>query len=161
MKIGKALGIDGIMVEMLKYGEDVILEWILWMCSLAWEQGEAPEKWRQAITIVPLNKGKGSRSDCNSYTGISLLCAPRKVCGRVLNERMMKLTDESIGDKHTIVLKMIAGKHLGKDRKLHAAFMDLGKAYDGVDKKGLWDVQRICSLDGQLLKVISSFFKDT
>ncbi len=30
-------------------------------------------------------------------------------------------------------------KYLEKDRKLPAAFMDLEKAYDRVDRKGLWD----------------------
>ncbi len=33
----------------------------------------------------------------------------------------------------------VSGKILEKDRKLFVAFMDLEKAYDRVDRKGLWD----------------------
>ncbi len=31
--------------------------------------------------------------------GISLLSVPGKIYGRILNERMMKITDKSVGDK--------------------------------------------------------------
>ena len=40
-------------------------------------------------------------------------------------------------------LKVILEKYLEKDRKLFAAFMDLEKAYDRVDRRGLWDVLRV------------------
>ncbi len=36
------------------------------------KKGEVTEDWKRAI-IVPLYKGKGSRSECSSYRGISLL----------------------------------------------------------------------------------------
>ncbi len=41
--------------------------------------------------------------------------------------------------------------YLGKDRKLYAAFMDLEKAYDRVDREALWNVLRIYGVGGQLL----------
>ncbi len=40
-----------------------------------------PHDWKTAI-IVPLYKGKGSRNECASYRGISLLSVPGKVYGR-------------------------------------------------------------------------------
>ena len=36
------------------------------------ESGVVPEDWRSAVTI-PLSKGKGERTDCKNYRGISLL----------------------------------------------------------------------------------------
>ncbi len=54
------------------------------------------EDWRKAI-IVPIYKGKGKREECNNYGGISLLSVPGKIYGRILNERMMKVTDKSVG----------------------------------------------------------------
>ncbi len=44
--------------------------------------------------------------------------------------------------------------NLGKDKKLRAAFMDLEKAYDRVDREALWSVLKIYGVGGQLLKGI-------
>ncbi len=106
-----------------------------------------PEDWRKAI-IVLFYKGKGKREECNNYRGISLLSVPGKIYGRILNERMMKITDKSVDDKQggfwkgrgcvnqIFAVKILVEKYLEKDRKLFAAVMDLEKAYDRVDKKG-------------------------
>lgn len=40
---GKVPGVDGISAEMLKYGGDAVVEWMLLICSLAWDQGVVPE----------------------------------------------------------------------------------------------------------------------
>ncbi len=96
LKVGKAPGPDGITAEMLIYGGEIVVDWMMWICNLAWEQSKVPEDWRKAI-IVPLYQGKGNREECNNYRGISLLSVPGKIYGRILNERMMKTTDKSVG----------------------------------------------------------------
>ncbi len=62
LKCGKAAGMDGVTGEMLKYGGDAVVEWTLLICEQAWKKGEVPDDWKKAI-IVPLYKGKGSRSE--------------------------------------------------------------------------------------------------
>ncbi len=44
-----------------------------------------PDDQKKAI-IVSLYKGKGSRSECSSFRGISLLSVPGKICGRNFTE---------------------------------------------------------------------------
>ncbi len=61
-------------------------------------QRKVPEDWRKAI-IVPLYKGKGKREECNNYRGITQLSVPGKIYGGILNERMMKITEMSVGDE--------------------------------------------------------------
>ncbi len=39
LKCGKAAGMDGITAEMLKYGGDAVVEWML-ICERAWKNGE-------------------------------------------------------------------------------------------------------------------------
>ncbi len=125
---------------MLKYGGEIVVDWTVWICNLAWEQSKVLEDWRKAI-IVPLYNGKGNIEECNNYRGISLLSVPGKIYGRILNERMMKITDKGVGDEQggfqkgrgcvdkIFVVKILVKKYLEKDRELFAAFMDLEKAY--------------------------------
>ncbi len=74
---------------------------------------------------------------------------PGKIYGRILTERLMQVTEKKVGDEQgrfrkgkscvdqIFTLKMLMEEYFGKDRKLYAAFMDLEKAYDRVDRKVL------------------------
>ena len=55
---------------------------------------------------------------------------------------------------------MTVEKYLGKGRKLYAAFMDLEKAYDRVDRMALWDVLGIYGVGGHLLEGIKAFYRE-
>ncbi len=57
-------------------------------------------------------------------------------------------------------MKRLVEGYLGKDKKLYAAFMDLEKAYDRIDREALWSVLRIYGVGGQLLKGIQAFYKE-
>ncbi len=46
-----------------------------------------------------LYKGKGNREECNNYRDMSLLSVAGKIYGRILNERMIKITDKRVGDE--------------------------------------------------------------
>ncbi len=39
-------------------------------------------------------KGKGNKEECNNYRGINLLSVPGRIYGRILNERVMKITEQ-------------------------------------------------------------------
>ncbi len=95
---------------------------------------------------------------------------PGKIYGRILNESMMKITDKSVGEEQggfqngkrcidqIFAVKILVEKYyLEKDRKLFAAFMDLEKAYDRADRKGLWDTLRVYGVGGKLFEGIKSF----
>ena len=45
---------------------------------MAFENGVVLEDWRSAV-IVPLYKGKGERTECKNYRGISLLSVVGKI----------------------------------------------------------------------------------
>ncbi len=40
---------------------------------------------------------------------------------------------------------------------MYAAFMDLEKAYDKVDRQALWDVLKIYGVGGQLMEGMNAF----
>ena len=47
-------------------------------CNIAFESGVVSEDWR-SVVIVPLYKGKGERTECKDYRGISLLNVVGKI----------------------------------------------------------------------------------
>ncbi len=55
---------------------------------------------------------------------------------------------------------MLVKEYLGEDRKLYAAFMDLEKAYDRVDRNALWDVLEIYGVGGQLMEGMKAFYRE-
>ena len=50
---------------------------------MAFEIRVVSEDWRSAV-IVPLNKGKGDRTECKNYRGISMLIAVGKIYAGIL-----------------------------------------------------------------------------
>ena len=54
---------------------------------MAFESGVVPENWRSAA-IVTLYKGKGERTECSNYRGISLLSVGGKIYAGILVDRM-------------------------------------------------------------------------
>ena len=71
VKNGKATSSNEITGEMIKGGGDRGLDWMWRLCNMAFESGVVPKDWRSAV-IVPLYKGKGERTECKNYGGISL-----------------------------------------------------------------------------------------
>ena len=71
-KNGKATGEDEITGEMIKGGSGRVVDWIQKLCNITFENSVVIEDWRSAV-IVPLYKGKGERTECKNYRGISLL----------------------------------------------------------------------------------------
>jgi len=171
LKMGKAPGVDGITAEMLKFGGEVVIDWMHVICNLAWKQGAVPGDWVKAI-MVPIYKGKGCKDECGSYRGISLLSIPGKVYGKIIIERVMDITESRISEEQggfrkgrgcvdqIFSVRMTAEKYLTKGRKLYVAFMDLEKAYDRVDWNAMWDVLKIYGVGGPLLNGIKAFYKE-
>ena len=47
---------------------------------------------------------------------------------------------------------------MGKD--VFCVFMDLEKAYDMIDRQGIWQMLRMYGVGGKLLKAVQSFCKE-
>ena len=50
---------------------------------MTFESGGVPEDWKP-VAIIPLYKGKGERTECSYYRGISLLSVVGKIYVRTL-----------------------------------------------------------------------------
>ena len=65
---------------------------------MAFESGAVPEKRRSAV-IVQLYKGKGERTECEIYRGISLLSVVGKINEEILVDRVRRGTGDLIEDE--------------------------------------------------------------
>ena len=148
----KAPGIDGLPAEVYKYGGDQLLEKLTSLFTLCWSKGEVPGDLRDAV-IVSLYKNKGEKSDCSNYRGVTLLSTAGKILARVLLDRLIPAIAEEVlpesqcrfranrGTTDMIfILRQIQEKCREQNMALHAAFMDLTKAFDTVSREGLWRI---------------------
>ena len=70
---------------------------------MAFESGVVPKDWRSAV-IAPLYKGKGEKSECKNYRGVSLLSVVGKIYAGVLVDRVRRVTGGLSDDAHTWIL---------------------------------------------------------
>nr|VZH91275.1 unnamed protein product [Spirometra erinaceieuropaei] len=132
---GKAPGSDAIPTEM-------------------WRQGEVPQDFKDA-TIVHLYKRKGNRHVCDNHRGISLLNIAGKILARILLNRLNNHLEQGLLPesqrgfcRHRGTTDMIfAARQLQEKCQemrthLYSTFVDLTKAFDTVNREGLWKIMQ-------------------
>ena len=145
MANAKAVGPDGLPVELLKLGlqqDRTILRELHRLTILIWRQGKVPQQWKGAAITV-LHK-KGDTTECGNYRGISLVSHAGKVLVKAVARRLSAyceakglLPEEQCGfrpDRSTTGMIFVVRRLQEVERKagvsLHMCFIDLQKAYD-------------------------------
>ena len=59
------------------------------------------------------------------------------------------------------VVRLVCEKYLVNGKDVFWAFMDLEKAYDTIDRHGMWQMLRVYGVRGKLLKAGKSFYVDS
>nr|VZI37250.1 unnamed protein product [Spirometra erinaceieuropaei] len=119
-----------------------------------WRQGEVPKDFKDA-TIVHLYKRKGNRQVCDNHRGISLLNIAGKIFVRILLNRLNNhleqglLPESQCGFRcHRGTTDMVfAARQLQEKCQemrthLYSTFVDLTKAFDTVNREGLWKIMQ-------------------
>ena len=88
IKAGKAPGVCGIYPEYIQHGGNDAIRTLHKIVTHVWKEEMVPEEWHQGI-IIPLYKGKGSKSECSNYRVITLLSVPGKVFAHVILARLV------------------------------------------------------------------------
>ena len=164
---GKAPGMDGVRVEMLKEEGVTVLEWLVRVFNICFMMSVVPVDWIIAC-MVPLYKGKGDVHEYSNFRGISLLSVVGKVYGRVLINMIREKTENVIAEvqggfrrgrtctDQIFIIRQICEKYLGKGKDVYFAFLDLAKVYDRVDRDAMWNVLRLYGIGGRLLRGVKS-----
>ncbi|BHF71155.1 hypothetical protein SprV_0401421000 [Sparganum proliferum] len=119
-----------------------------------WPQGEVPQDFKDA-TIVHLYKRKGNRQICDNHRGISLLNIVGKIFARILLNRLNNHLEQGLlpesqcgfrrhrGTKDMIfATRQLQEKCQEMRTLLHSTFVDLTKAFDTVNREGLWKIMQ-------------------
>ena len=77
MKGGKAPGMDGMRVEMLKEGGVTVLEWLVRLFNIYFMLSIVPVDWVMA-SMMPLYKGKGDMHACSNFKEYKFVECGRK-----------------------------------------------------------------------------------
>ena len=78
IKAGKAPGVCSIYPEYIQHGGSDAVRTLHKIITQVWKEEVVPEVWHQGI-IIPLYKGKGSKSECSNGDN-SAFCAGQGVC---------------------------------------------------------------------------------
>ncbi|CAH1233298.1 Hypp676 [Branchiostoma lanceolatum] len=156
LKNGKAPGICNLTAEMLKAGDNHMIQWLTQIINHVWILEKLPDDWRRGI-ILPFWKQKGDQLVCSNHRGITLLSIPGKLFTRILLTRAIPairsrrrlqqagfMPNRSTMD-HISALRLAIEKarEYRKNRHLYIAFIDLRAAFDTVDHASLWKILRL------------------
>ncbi|VDL98199.1 unnamed protein product [Schistocephalus solidus] len=119
-----------------------------------WRQGQVPQDFKDA-TIVHLYKRKGNWQLCDNHRGISLLNIARKIFARILLNRLTGHLEQGLRPEskcgfrrhHGTTDMIFAARQLQEKCQemrthLYTTFVDLTKAFDTVNRDGLWKVMQ-------------------
>ena len=91
MKNGWAPGADSISVELLRLGGEMVMQWLVHLACIIWEE-KVLNDWVKQLT-VPMHK-KGSLKECDNFRGIALLSVSGKIFGRVIQTRFTEREEQ-------------------------------------------------------------------
>nr|VZI32969.1 unnamed protein product [Spirometra erinaceieuropaei] len=151
---GKAPGSDAIPAEVCKHGGPQLMDHLTALFQEMWRQGEVPQDFKDA-TIVHLYKRKGNCQVCDNHRGISLLNIAGKIFARIFLNRLNNHLEQGLLPesqcgfrRHRGTTDMIfAARQLQEKCQemrthLYSTFVDLTKAIDTVNRKGLWKIMQ-------------------
>lgn len=169
LKCGKAPGMDGLSAELLKAGGKILTTELTSLFWKAWNDSMLPQEFKDA-SIVHLYKRKGAKTVCDNHRGIALLSVPGKVLAKVLATRLYTciaepfLSESQCGfrpGRSCTDMIFTARQLMEKCREQHiglcAVFVDLTKAFDSVNREGLWMLleKRGCPI--KFLSIVRAF----
>jgi hypothetical protein len=94
MKMGKALGLDSIPIEVWRCLGDIAIVWLTKLFNTIFQSNKMPDEWRRSI-LVQIFKNKGDIQSCTNYRGIKFMSHTMKLWERMIEHNLRKLTTVS------------------------------------------------------------------
>ena len=167
----KAAGPDGITNEVLKSFFGLVFSFLVTLFNICFTNATCPVVWRDAY-LKPLYKGKGEKTDPNSYRSISLLSCVYKCYSAILYNRLSNwvelqklLPDTQYGfrkGRSTIFAakKLIESIRTGirSKKRYYVCYVDFEKAFDKLDRQLLFTKLQRNGLPVHFTKVLCNLY---
>ncbi|XP_035692597.1 uncharacterized protein LOC118427066 [Branchiostoma floridae] len=165
---GKAPGSDSIPAEVYKAGGPVLVEKLTELFQSQWQKNEIPQEFKDA-SIVHLYKRKGNRQSCDNHRGNSLLVIAGKILARVLLDRLIQHMDAHLPESQCgfrkgrgttdmiFAARQLQEKCQEQNRDLYTTFVDLTKAFDNVNREGLWKIMGKYGCPSKFISMVRQF----
>ena len=170
MKEGKAVGEDGVNIEMLKAVKDFSIEKITKIANIIYEEGTITEEMCKSVFItIPKQAGT---LECNKHRTISIISQITKLILRVILERVrgkirQEVAEEQYGfveGKGTrnaiFIVRMLSEKAIEMQKDLYLCFIDYEKPFDRVSHKDIVEMLMKIGIDGKDLRVIINLYEN-
>ena len=169
LKKGKAAGIDDIPAELLQYAGEGTHRKIFGMIRDIYELGVVPEDFCKSI-VIPIPK-RTKADKCELYRTINLIPHVSKILLKILCNRMEVKYEQLMskdqfgfrkgqGTREAIVsLRILLERRIDMNRKTFVCFVDLEKAFDRVEWRGLAGMMERMGLDWKDRKIIKMIYE--
>ena len=122
------------------------------ICQQIWKTQQWPQDWKRSV-FIPIPK-KGNAKECSNYHTIALISHASKVMLKILQARLQQYVNCELPD---VQARFRKGRELeiklptstGSSKKqeefqktIYFCFIDYAIAFDCVDHKNLWKIQK-------------------
>lgn len=167
---GKSAGVCDTTAEVLKVDLETAVNTLEELFRCIWDKERIPDDWKKGI-IVKLPK-KGDLTCAGNWRGITLLCIPAKIMGKIIIRRLRdqvnaKLRKEQAGFRpgrgtreQTFTLRNIIEQSLEWNVSLYLVFIDYMKAFDSIHQETLWKIMKLYGVPSKFIRLVRMFYTD-